>query len=249
MPKAILTPRKAYRFLKIARQRFASVENYQEFQQFQGRLLIEFFHDQQIDLCDRVILDLGCGKGGYASTIAMESNAKVIGIDLHPPSNLKNVFFVKSNALEIPLADKSVDFILCASLIEHVPDPNDLLKEIRRILKDDGRVYLSFPPFYSPVGGHQFSPFHWFGEKPALWIYNTRTQKKGLPKVGSYSKIAGDWGLYVLTIKKVQGLIQKAAFLPVSQTTRWLPVNFSRIPVLGELLTWHVQFILKKAAQ
>lgn len=47
--------------------------------------------------------------------------------------------------LSIPLPDCSVDVILCTWVLEHVRDPEGVLKEFRRILKDEGVVHITAP--------------------------------------------------------------------------------------------------------
>jgi ubiquinone/menaquinone biosynthesis C-methylase UbiE len=82
----------------------------------------------------------------------------------------ENAIPIQGDALNIPLKGNSVDFIFCSSLIEHIQDQNKLVSEIKRVLKPDGICYLSFPLFYSPVGGYQFKLFHLLWERSAIAI-------------------------------------------------------------------------------
>ena len=51
--------------------------------------------------------------------------------------------------------DDSFDAIWCAHVLEHVLDVGRALSEVRRILKPEGRLFLSVPPFkHQVVGGH-----------------------------------------------------------------------------------------------
>jgi len=45
----------------------------------------------------------------------------------------------------LPFADKSFDIIICKDILEHILEPLAVLKEVRRILKDDGFVVISVP--------------------------------------------------------------------------------------------------------
>jgi SAM-dependent methyltransferase len=166
---------------------------------------------------------------------------------------------VVGNALHVPLADRSVDFVFCASLIEHVPNPTVLLQEVTRVLTPGGFCYLSFPPFYSPVGGHEYAPYHYLGEKLAMRLAHKRS-RKGHPEWAqrlyavneqpdSFAGIYADWGLFVMTIARARRLIRRSGLLLLDQSTRYFPHSFARWPVLGEVLTWHVQFLLQKPGQ
>ena len=45
----------------------------------------------------------------------------------------------------MPFENKSVDFAICTEVIEHVIDPKVVLKELKRIIKDDGLIIISIP--------------------------------------------------------------------------------------------------------
>jgi hypothetical protein len=59
-------------------------------------------------------------------------------------------------------------------------------------------------------------------------------------------KCEGAWGLYPLTIRSVKKMVDHAGFTIKDQWTRYSPMDVSRIPLLNELLTWHVSFRLEK---
>ena len=111
-----------------------------------------------------------------------------------------------------------------------------------RVLKVNQFCYISFPPFYSPVGGHQFKPFHLLGEKNAITLSKIF---KGI-KAKDFDTSFGNWGLYPTTISKIKRSVKQANFRIVDIKTRFLPVNVAKIFILGEFLTWHVEFILQK---
>ncbi|MGB3019514.1 MAG: class I SAM-dependent methyltransferase, partial [Ignavibacteria bacterium] len=51
----------------------------------------------------------------------------------------------KAPGEKIPFEDKFFDKILCSEVVEHVLDPREVLKEMSRVLKDDGILSLSIP--------------------------------------------------------------------------------------------------------
>jgi len=240
---------------RVAQKRLDSPEAYRSFQHFQGELLVKFLQSHRLNLRNHRVLDLGCGFGGY-SIVLKETGAQVISADLSPSDSAGELEMFCADAQCLPLADKSVDLIICASLIEHVQNPAQLLREIYRVLRVDGWVYLSFPPFYTPIGGHQFSPFHLLGERTAIKMQRGKAvfknkewlQERYPEAPNSFAQAFGDWGLYPLTISKVEKLLHEIPFQIFERSTRWLPIDFSGIPILREFLTWHVQFLLYKPA-
>ena len=240
--------REFFILVNLARSRQNSKQDYQRFENYQGDLLVEYLCSHKVQIKNQLVLDIGCGYGGYTISL-FEAGAKAIGLDLSiEPGLIKKGYLVSADALLTPFSPSSFDLIICASLIEHVPDPDLLIKEILRILKPGGTCYLSFPPFYTPIGGHQFSPYHLLGQRIAIKIVPKRKLNLGhaTTDVETYQNAYGDYGLYPLTIRKIKKLLSKFQIRVIDQSTRWLPTNFSIIPLFGEFLTWHVQFLFVK---
>ena len=245
---------------QLSRKRILSELDYRECQAFQAQLIFNYLASFGVQVRGQRVLDLGSGIGGYSEQMAA-AGADVVSVDLMA-SAVKldsRCAPVVGNALHVPLADASIDFVFCASLIEHVPNPQILLEEVARVLKPGGVCYLSFPPFYSPVGGHEYAPYHYLGERLAMWLAGARSHK-GHPawaqrlyavntQPTSFAGIYADWGLFVMTIAKARRLIARSGLNLRDQSTRYFPHSFARWPILGELLTWHVQFLLQKPAR
>jgi len=58
----------------------------------------------------------------------------------------------------IPLPDDTFDFVLCTQVLEHVPDPLATLKELCRVLKPSGRLFITVPQGYGIHG----EPYNFF---------------------------------------------------------------------------------------
>ena len=67
--------------------------------------------------------------------------------------------------LNIPVPDSSFDYIICTEVIEHVPDPISVIKEISRILKPGGNLLITAP---LQSGLHQ-EPYHFYGGFTKYW--------------------------------------------------------------------------------
>jgi len=186
---------------------------------------------------------LGSGRGGY-SLIFKKYVKELIISDLKKPELLKlnnNLEFKKVDVTKkYPFKNNSFDLVFSCSLMEHIKYPENMISEIKRVLKPSGYLYLSFPPFYSPVGGHGLKPFHLLGKKNSIKIVNLLKGKN----IKSYETIWTDYGLYKRTIKGVKGLLKKH-FEIKDIWTRFSPINTAKIPFINEFLTWHVCFLCK----
>ncbi|MBI3591549.1 MAG: class I SAM-dependent methyltransferase [Candidatus Melainabacteria bacterium] len=110
-------------------------------------------HSEKNNLSNPVIVEAGCGTGHVLQSIAENIKTdNLIGIDplewwldkarkrLGDKAKL-----IKGFAEDIPFEDKSVHFAICTEVIEHVIDPTVVLKELKRIIKDDGLIVVSIP--------------------------------------------------------------------------------------------------------
>jgi len=96
------------------------------------------------------ILDIG-GYDGYISyrlkkifpnLIITVVDTDEIGLELARDRGL-NV--ICASALELPIKDKEFDIVFCFDLIEHIKEDVKLLRELSRVLKDDGKIILTTP--------------------------------------------------------------------------------------------------------
>ncbi len=112
------------------------------------------------------VLDFGCGAGGKSLYYASLGAEKVTGIDivesykaesemLAEKLGLSDKFeFVLGSATESGFADDTFDTIIMNDFMEHVSQPEKVLREARRIIRPGGRIYINFPPYYHPFGAH-----------------------------------------------------------------------------------------------
>lgn len=228
-------------FYKLARNRLKSNKEYIKFENFQSRIVMDSLKAKGIHLKGKKLLDVGCGRGGYSQKF-LEEGAYLTALDitLRYFQNVKGVRFVLGDAVKMPFKDGSFDIVFCSSLIEHIKTPGSMIKEIKRVLVYGGICYLSFPPFWSPVGSHQFKPFHYLGEKAAIKLSRTFRHVRS----HRYDDIYGQ--LHKRTIRQVKGLIKKNGLKIKSISTRMSPINFAKIPFLNEFLTWNVEFLIEK---
>lgn len=101
------------------------------------------------------VLDVGCGTG-LLSTL-FSSQTTYVGVDLvRQPSQQQlagdHKTFIQSDAHYIPIADGSVDLLICLDSFEHYPDQQQAAREFRRVLKPGGALFLSIPNYSNPAG-------------------------------------------------------------------------------------------------
>lgn len=84
------------------------------------------------------ILDAGCGRGHLAGLIARaDPGVTVVGADLAPPDvkGPSNLSFVEGWLGRLPFADDSFDTVVCTHVLEHLPDLDGALADLRRIAR------------------------------------------------------------------------------------------------------------------
>jgi malonyl-CoA O-methyltransferase len=105
------------------------------------------------DLRGQVVLDLACGTGRYARLAAEDGAGLVIGLDnsmamLVGRGSEASWKAGLATSESIPLAESSVDVVLCGLALGHLPRLEASIGEIARILKPGGLAMVSdFHPF------------------------------------------------------------------------------------------------------
>ena len=90
------------------------------------------------------ILDLGCGAGSLRAQLA---GLRVTGVDIDPRELARNrdLPAVCAESHGLPFAAASFDLVVSNHSLEHFRDAAAALREIRRVLKPDGRLFVSVP--------------------------------------------------------------------------------------------------------
>jgi SAM-dependent methyltransferase len=114
------------------------------------------------------VVDLGCSSGYLLHDLhRAHPDSTLVGVDLIA-SGLQRAHvlvpdarLVQADACALPLADASVDAVVSANLLEHVPDDRRALREIGRILRPGARAVVVVPAgsglydYYDRFLGHE----------------------------------------------------------------------------------------------
>ncbi|MDR9468583.1 methyltransferase domain-containing protein [Marinospirillum sp.] len=102
----------------------------------------------------QTVLDLGCGTGGSSRLLEVEYGVQVVGVDITPPfiqvarwlSQATGLDarseFICCDAQQLPLEDQQFDAVWSQHTLMNLPDLQQGLQEIHRVLKPGGRLLL-----------------------------------------------------------------------------------------------------------
>ena len=108
------------------------------------------------------VLDLACGSGRWTRVVAGKVGAeRVIGLDLSWPmlaeskALLRNVAFVRGNALRLPFPDGVLGGANCFNALQVLPHPESVIRELGRCLRKDA-VLTCFSFRRAPRGVYRY---------------------------------------------------------------------------------------------
>lgn len=97
------------------------------------------------------VLDLGCG-AGRTTRLLENGGKKVIGLDLSREALCRasrrhgSASYVQAACdAGLPFPDHLFDAVFCAEVIEHLLDPEIMIRECHRVLKRSGMLFVSTP--------------------------------------------------------------------------------------------------------
>ena len=105
------------------------------------------------------VLDVGCGTGTLLEMIIREfDDIRAAGLDISEKMIEKaeellgdQVQLIVGDSENLPWHDSSFDLLICNSSFHHYPKPANVLGEMKRVLKPDGRLVISDPWWTKPT--------------------------------------------------------------------------------------------------
>jgi len=106
------------------------------------------------------ILSIGCGLAGDLFVLNLLWGKKycfeLTGLDIDSEKihllnyfkekrEVKNLAFLLGDAQVLPFKEGAFDIVICSEVLEHLPDPEKAISEIRRVLVSDGLAIITTP--------------------------------------------------------------------------------------------------------
>ena len=108
--------------------------------------------NKKINVSGKSVLDVGCG-GGILSESLARKGAKVTGIDLSEGplkvAQIRNkkvnldINYKKISTNQLVDSGEKFDVIACLEMLEHVPDPSEIVSDCEKLLKKNGHIFFS----------------------------------------------------------------------------------------------------------
>lgn len=144
------------------------------------------------------LCDIGCGAGFFLEEFERRGVAKdrLFGVDL-APANVRRVQergfqAACGNVLALDQATDSFEFTFCAGVIHHTPDPSRALRELARITKPGGHIYLAVY--------NKWNPYFWLVHKATAPL--RALHWRGWTKLTEFT-----YGLWKLAVQPVSYLV------------------------------------------
>lgn len=192
-------------------------------------------------LQDRSVLDVGCGDGTLAAVIARAGAVRVSGCDIDQRmvarawargiSDGIHIDLAVARSQALPFPDDTFDVVTCITVLAFVPDTDNALREMARVLRPGGRLVIGDLGRWS-LWAVRRRIRGWFGAK--LWrTARFRTAKE-------LAALAAGAGLIV-------GPVQGAIFFPpwVTLARVMAPLD----PLLGKVTTVGAAFLAIQATK
>jgi ubiquinone/menaquinone biosynthesis C-methylase UbiE len=110
----------------------------------------------------KIVLDIASGEG-YGSNLMSEKASFIYGVDIDESTIINarqkykkpNLKYLVGNTSAIPLGDSSIDIVVSFETIEHHDEHQEMMNEIKRVLKPEGILIISTPDklYYSDKRG------------------------------------------------------------------------------------------------
>lgn len=97
---------------------------------------------------------------------------------------------ILADVCQMPLANESIDAVICKAVLEHVAEPQKAVKEIHRILKKGGRGFV-YLPFLYPYHAHQgiYQDYYRYTEDGVRYLFKEFSRIEICPVRGNLETV------------------------------------------------------------
>lgn len=195
--------------------------------------LVRQYLDPGRDLAGRRVLEIGCGRGGFACWMAGHSttDGEIIAADFSTTAVEKARAFATERKIggvrwevgdieHLAHDDESFDTVVSCETIEHVPNPRLAIGELARILRPGGRLFLTAPNYLGTLGLYRVflrmcgRPFTEEGQPinnalllplTRAWVARTGLRVRRTAAVGQYLPVHGRPPLTLTWLEQPRG--------------------------------------------
>ncbi|MGD8780146.1 MAG: class I SAM-dependent methyltransferase [Ignavibacteria bacterium] len=243
-------------------------KQYLEQVEYTNNYLHKYFEGNISNFSKLKILEVGCAEAGFLK-VMQEHGHSVCGIELD--ETRAGLAKEINNDIDVIVGDitdenlinkinEQYDLIVMREVIEHVPDKDKAFENLYKLLKDDGYLFISFPPKYSGFAGHQqvgrsilkFTPYihllpdfivsilvKIFGESPNFVKHINSNYATGI-SIRRFNSLCRKYNFY---FHKKEFYL----FRPIYKQRFNLPViKIFNIPLLREILAFGCECLLRK---
>ena len=146
-----------------------SSEAYSAWEYETGKRILASYAERLGPLAGKDVLDIGCGLGGKSAAYAQDG-ARVTGVDIEKRNIERSIAYARAcgapaqflagDAERLPFGDGAFDLVIANDSIEHFCDPAAAMRELARVLRPGGSLFLFFTPWRSPLGSHLYDYIH-----------------------------------------------------------------------------------------
>lgn len=181
----------------------------------------EFYFRHAPDLArSSLVLDLGGNKISKRGQFDIESyDVRVVYANLSTAKEPD----IQASAAHVPFVNACFDAVICAELLEHVPDPRPVIREAFRLLRESGKLLITVPFLCrihaDPYDFGRYTDYYW-----QTTLQRTGFRDITIEQQGGFHSVLADF------LKQYLGQIRTPR--PFGRATRW---------VMGKLISSPLQ--------
>jgi 2-polyprenyl-3-methyl-5-hydroxy-6-metoxy-1,4-benzoquinol methylase len=154
---------------------------YWEYQYHLGKdYLIPLLSEWGVPFVDTKVMDIGCAEGGILCAFA-DIGVKGLGLEIsndrltfaqetiqNHQHRLDKVHYIIADFFHLPIKKdhSAFDIILLRDVLEHLIDKKQVMATLAPLMGKNTFLFITFPPFYAPFGGHQQMLKSWLRRLP-----------------------------------------------------------------------------------